>query len=149
MTYQSDEAGAHNIYVRPFRTGSTAVAVRVSPEGGTHPCWSRDGRELFFLARAGELHAARLVARAPLAFSPPILLFRSPLVRTPPVSAPYDVEPDGSLLLNVTAGPPTPITLLQHWARLLPQCADARGSPSFFSWLKHTTIYLSIQSSYR
>ena len=47
MAYGSDETGQLEIYVRPFPEVDTG-RWQVSTEGGHHPVWSRDGRELFF-----------------------------------------------------------------------------------------------------
>jgi serine/threonine-protein kinase len=52
MAYQSDESGTFQIYVRPF-PDVQADQVVVSNNGGTHPLWSRDGRELFYLMPGG------------------------------------------------------------------------------------------------
>lgn len=47
MAYESNESGAFDIYVRPF-PGPAGAKYRVSNGGGREPCWSRDGRELFY-----------------------------------------------------------------------------------------------------
>src|SRR5215203_2599471 len=46
VAYTSDETGAVEVWVRPFR--SAGAPVRVSPQGGRQPRWSADGKELFF-----------------------------------------------------------------------------------------------------
>jgi len=48
MAYQSDESGQFQIYVRPFPDVDRDQTT-ISNNGGTHPLWSRDGRELFYL----------------------------------------------------------------------------------------------------
>jgi len=48
MTYQSDETGQFEIYVRPFPNVDDD-RIQVSNAGGVQPLWSRDGRELFYL----------------------------------------------------------------------------------------------------
>jgi len=52
MTYQSDESGEWQVYVRPFPRVEDDQVV-VSNDGGVMPLWSPDGRELFYL-RPGE-----------------------------------------------------------------------------------------------
>jgi eukaryotic-like serine/threonine-protein kinase len=49
VAYQSDESGQYEIYVRPFPAVETG-RWQVSSSGGETPEWSRDGRELFYLA---------------------------------------------------------------------------------------------------
>ena len=53
VAYVSDLSGRPEVYVRSFE--GTAGSTRVSKDGGTRPRWSRDGRELFFLAPEGRL----------------------------------------------------------------------------------------------
>jgi serine/threonine-protein kinase len=48
MAYQSDESGEFQIYVRPFPQVDDDKEL-VSNNGGFHPLWSRDGRELFYV----------------------------------------------------------------------------------------------------
>ena len=48
IAYQSDESGRFEIYLRPF-PNTDDDKRQVSREGGVHPLWSPDGRELFFL----------------------------------------------------------------------------------------------------
>ena len=52
IAYASDEDGPSEIYVRPYRPGGSASSGkwRISTGGGRNPIWSRDGRQLFFLA---------------------------------------------------------------------------------------------------
>ena len=47
LAYSSLESGHIELYVRPFP--GPGGKWRVSPTGGTHPVWSRNGRELFYL----------------------------------------------------------------------------------------------------
>ena len=52
MADQSTESGRFEVYVRPF-PDVDASRWQVSSNGGLHPLWSRDGRELFFIAGDG------------------------------------------------------------------------------------------------
>ena len=49
LAYASLESGQIEIYVRPFP--GPGGKVRISTSQGTHPVWSRNGRELFYLTR--------------------------------------------------------------------------------------------------
>jgi serine/threonine-protein kinase len=46
VAYASNESGSVQVHVRPFP--GPGAGLRVSPNGGTDPWWSRDGRELFY-----------------------------------------------------------------------------------------------------
>ena len=48
IAYASDETGTEEVYVRTFPP--TDARWRVSSGGGTQPRWSRDGKELFYVA---------------------------------------------------------------------------------------------------
>lgn len=48
ITYQSDESGQYEIYVRPFPNVEDGLWI-VSTAGGIKPLWSPDGAELFYL----------------------------------------------------------------------------------------------------
>ena len=49
LAYQSNEGGENQVYVRPF-PDVNGGRWQVSPAGGIKPVWSRNGRELFYLA---------------------------------------------------------------------------------------------------
>jgi serine/threonine-protein kinase len=48
LAYQSDETGPPQVYLRPVPGPGPRVPVSIG--GGTKPFWSRDGRELYYLA---------------------------------------------------------------------------------------------------
>jgi TolB protein len=54
LAYQSNEAGRWEVFVRQ----ASDRRVAVSTDGGTHPFWSADGKELFFLAGDRLMRAA-------------------------------------------------------------------------------------------
>ena len=56
ITYQSNELGRNEIYVRPFPRVDEGV-WHVSVNGGLKPAWARNGRELFYLDPAHALIA--------------------------------------------------------------------------------------------
>jgi len=51
LTYQSNESGRNEIYVRPFPTG--AGKWQVSTGGGAYPRWALDGRAVYYRTDAG------------------------------------------------------------------------------------------------
>ena len=48
VAYSSDESGRREVYVQSYPEGSNRTVV--SKDGGTHPRWSPDGRELFYVS---------------------------------------------------------------------------------------------------
>ena len=128
MAYISDESGRMEVYISPFvLSGAEGAAVRagkwqVSTAGGTHPRWSPDGKELYFLDPQGDMMAAPIdLAGAALTPGTPVKLFHAPIwaggqnYATPQ----YDVARDGRFLINVeleSAAPQSsPIILIQNW----------------------------------
>ena len=63
VAYVSNEAGAYQVYVRPF-PNAEASRWQVSNGGGGSPAWSANGRELFFLDPANRLVAAQVTPGA-------------------------------------------------------------------------------------
>jgi hypothetical protein len=126
MAYQSDDGGAMEIFVRPFPE-IDAGKVQVSNGGGIRPVWSRNGRELFYLAEAGGSPVLKRVERGsgPLEFSPPVTLldvsnfyFGTFLGRT------YDVAADGRFLVQrieskTSATGPPGVSLVLNWVEEL------------------------------
>jgi len=86
IAYQSDESGRPEISVRAFQpeapeTFSSAPGVLVSRNGGIHPRWRADGRELFYQSTDGRLTAVAVAAGAQgMAFQAvsPVPLFAFP-----------------------------------------------------------------------
>jgi Tol biopolymer transport system component len=58
IAFASVDSGASQIFVRPF-PNTTEARSQISIGGGSQPRWSRDGRELFFLAPDGTLCGRR------------------------------------------------------------------------------------------
>jgi serine/threonine-protein kinase len=61
MAYESSEAGATQVYVRPF-PGPGGI-WQISTGSGTLPVWSPNGRELFYESRDNRIMAADYTAR--------------------------------------------------------------------------------------
>jgi Tol biopolymer transport system component len=57
IAYVSDESGSYEVYLRTLTAEGTLGGdkVRVSANGGNHPRFRRDGRELFYVALDGQL----------------------------------------------------------------------------------------------
>jgi serine/threonine protein kinase len=94
IAYTGQYEGGAQIYVQPFP--GLAGRWQVSRRGGSSPLWSRDGKELFFIA--GDQLFATPVKKA-AAFSPgdplPLLRIDRPSASASEFSDIYDVTPDG------------------------------------------------------
>jgi WD40 repeat protein len=119
VAYQSNETGKYEIYVRPFQAAGGPVPI--STAGGVYPRWSRDGKELYFIAPDAKLMAAPIRTTA-TTIEPglPTALFQTQRLgggmNVIGRSHQYDVAADGRFLINVdTESVAIPITLLMNW----------------------------------
>jgi serine/threonine-protein kinase len=125
IAYVSDESGKSEVYVQPVP--GLGSRHQISPDGGTAPAWSRDGRELFYTTTetfGGQATLTRMmavaVATAPsFVASPPRLLFEGRYGATG-VVRPYDVSLDGQRFLMVKQKERAPVSasqmiLVQNW----------------------------------
>jgi serine/threonine-protein kinase len=103
VAYTSDESGRMEVYLDSYPRPGRRVSV--SWNGGAHPVWRGDGRELYYW-NDGELMAVRLSPSAGDA-APTIgerkMLFRAPYYVGP--NTMYDVSPDGEsfVIVQLTA----------------------------------------------
>jgi hypothetical protein len=112
IAYDAREGERIEIYVRPFPNVNDA-RFQISQGGGLWPLWSRDGRELFYVAGVGG-NADRPVTSVPVKvatgttfdWGPGVRLFNAiPFVRSNIRG--YDVSADGSRFI-VVADPTAP-----------------------------------------
>ena len=71
IAYMSNESGRWDVFVRPSSGGGPRV--QVSTEGGAWPCWSVDGRTVYFSAN-GRAAAAAITTTPTLTASSPLLI---------------------------------------------------------------------------
>jgi serine/threonine-protein kinase len=124
IAYTSEESGVDEVYVRPF-PGSDRARWQISTAGGVVPRWSRDGRQLYYLApRSAGASLAMTITAVPV---PP----GNEFITGPPVviaSLPdgarggYAVAPDGRFLVTAPAeavipggGPRQRLVVVQNW----------------------------------
>ena len=119
VAYQSNETGTYEIYVRPFAAGGEPFPI--STAGGVYPRWSRDGKELYYVAPDAKMIAVPIRATAAtIEAGAPATLFQTRRVgggsNVIGRGHQYDVDRDGRFLINVEAeaGAP-PLTLLLNW----------------------------------
>ena len=121
LAYYSTESGRFEVYIQSFpkREGKWQVSV----DGGVYSRWSRDGKELFYLALDGKLMAASVKEDSALEVGTPKPLFEPPFVGGARTILgfrnQFDVAPDGErFLINVPVAEESslPITLALNWA---------------------------------
>jgi hypothetical protein len=119
VAYTSDESKQQpEVYVQSFPTG--AGKFQISNAGGTQPRWRRDGKELFYMDRDGNVMAVDVKTSPGFQAGVPRPLFHSRLSN--PMAAGsfrFDVTPDGRrFLVNAPAQSDTaaePITVVTNW----------------------------------
>jgi eukaryotic-like serine/threonine-protein kinase len=116
IAYSSNESGRVEVYVTPFP--GPAGKQQISTNGGDHPQWRHDGKEIFFMN--GNALIATPVTADGARFDVGVAqqLFD---LRPAGIGSPYDVSPDGQRILVNTAEQtgPLPITLVVNWPALL------------------------------
>ena len=121
LAYCSLESGGIEVYVRPFP--GPGGKVRISKSGGTHPVWSRNGRELFYMTRPDSKIMVTRYNAAGDRFVPgePELWSDKQLLALGELNT-YDAAPDGNRLAVVlyadgTAGekPTSRLTVLVNF----------------------------------
>ncbi len=111
MTYQANESGQFQIYVRTVPP--SGAKYQISSSGGTEPTWRRDGKELFYVAADQKLMAVPVKLGATVEASTPQPLFA--------VDSNYQPSRDGQrFLVNVPAGgaaaaTAAPLTVVSNW----------------------------------
>jgi Tol biopolymer transport system component len=98
VAYNANESGRWEAYIATFP--EFAARRQVSSSGGVQPQWSRDGRELFYLAPDGSLMGVRVNTRLGLEVSPPSLLFATHFEPSPHRPQ-YAVSSDGARFLGL------------------------------------------------
>jgi serine/threonine protein kinase len=111
IAYDSEETGREEIFVGTFP--NFGGKWRVSSNGGTRPVWSRDGKELYYIALNGNLMAADVKSRPDGSFDAGAA---KALFNTHTTSGLFDVTKDGRFLIpTVTQQPAAPINVVVNW----------------------------------
>ncbi|HEX7708471.1 MAG TPA: protein kinase [Thermoanaerobaculia bacterium] len=114
IAYMSDQNGRFEIFVRS--AAKFDEKWQISSSGGTHPRWSPDGRELYYIDTASRLNAVAIEpAGADLTIGVTTPLF--PITGRPLIH-PFDVAPDGRFLVNALPEVESPNAVaISNWRR--------------------------------
>ena len=99
VAYVTDEAGRHEVVVVTFPDGTQKRQISI--DGGTEPVWSKDGRDLYY--RNGDRMMRVDLSKGIGQAGVPVSLFEGRFVAATVTLANYDVAPDGTTFLMVTA----------------------------------------------
>jgi Tol biopolymer transport system component len=119
VAIQTDQPGRREIVVQSFP--NPAGKWQVSIDGGRTPCWSADGKELYFIAPDQKLMAAKVhTAANSFEYEKPVALFQTHIfgsLPTLPDNRQYTVSRDGRFLINETTQGATapPIIVVLNW----------------------------------
>jgi serine/threonine-protein kinase len=117
IAYSSDESKRNEVYVRPFP--GPGMKHQVSSEGGIHPLWARNGKQLFYRWQ-DQVWVVDVRTDGGFATSKARLLFERPgYIPGTPIRS-YDLSQDGQrfLMVKLEQRKPTPVTemiLVQNW----------------------------------
>jgi serine/threonine-protein kinase len=132
LAYESNSSGRFDVYVRPFPAVGNGQ-WQVSTSGGAQALWSRNGRELFYVAPDGSLMTVPVEPRSEgWSGGTPRKLLEPGYYRGGDVwvSRHYDVSPDGQRFLMIKEGggdaaTAQDIIVVQNWTeelkRLVPR----------------------------
>jgi serine/threonine-protein kinase len=100
LAYVSNESGQFQVYLRPYPGPDRKEPV--STEGGTHPRWNPNGKELFYRNGNRMMAVTVDVSKPPTPMlSRPWVLFEQRYVFAGQTVANYDVSPDGQRFVMV------------------------------------------------
>jgi Tol biopolymer transport system component len=121
VAYTSITTGAPEVYVQPFPNASDGKWL-VSSGGGTEPHWSRDGKELFYVA-GQTLMSVPLTLQHTFSSGTPVRLFDAPVQPWyTNDSDRWQIAPDGKRFLLLVPASKTsapPIDVVVNWPALL------------------------------
>jgi len=116
LSYQSNETGRFEIYVRPFP--ENGARVRVSTEAATEPLWNRAGTALYYRDGLGQIVEVKVTTGAGLSIGAHRVVVSGDYL-TDASHASYDVGPDGRFLLLKRAGADAQTIVVHNWGREL------------------------------
>ena len=123
VSYQSNESGTSQVYVRPFPKVD-AGRWQVSTGGGTRPVWARSGRELFYEFNNALIAVPVQTTGAIFIPGNPAKLFDAAPYYFGNTARTYDVSADGQQFLMIklagtSNAAAASIVVVQHWTEEL------------------------------
>ncbi len=120
LAYATNDSGTYQIVVQSF-PDPNGGKWQITAQGGIEPKWSRNGKELYYLAFDGKLMAVPIKADRTFEAGTPTALFETPLTvnrNQSPRDRRYDVAPDGRFLIAVPSSVrvSNPVTAVVNWA---------------------------------
>ena len=125
FSYQSNESGKDEIYVKPFSPASPGAGGRwqISSSGGIEPRWRRDGKELFYIAPDRKLMSVAVKTGDNFEAGTPQALFPTQLSTVgEAANSRYAPIGDGHRFLMIIDHQPqssTPATVVLNWQAAL------------------------------
>jgi Tol biopolymer transport system component len=120
LAYYANDSGFSELYLESFP--KFGGKWQVSSGGGVSHRWSRDGKEIYYMAPNGDLMAATVKGEAAPELGTPTALFRMRILGGPRTlqgyRSQYDVAPDGRFLVNtpVDESAGASMTVVLNWA---------------------------------
>ena len=104
LAYTAERADGEEVYVRPFPQVDGG-RWRISTDGGDSPVWSRDGRQLFYIARGRAASVPVETAPSFRAGTPTVMFDLPPFYRSAArIGRQWDIAPDGERFLIMNPG---------------------------------------------
>jgi hypothetical protein len=125
LAYTSDETNRNEVYVQEFavspagRSSAGGGKWQISTSGGSLPIWSRDGRELFFIAADQKMTAVEIKTGPKFDPGPPKALFETRIGGS--IDSWFDVGKDGRFLIPIRSAQASsePMTVVVNWPAIL------------------------------
>lgn len=117
LSYQANESGRFEIYVRPFP--ANAGRVQVSTNGGTEAIWGRDGRTIYYRGPVGEIIKVAVTTGASFSIGARTTVAPSGNYLTDSSHPNWDIAPDGRFLMLKRAGEASQMIVVHNWGREL------------------------------
>jgi eukaryotic-like serine/threonine-protein kinase len=110
---QGGVAGGGGVMVQPFP--GPGPHIQISGTGGAQARWSRDGRNIFYVAPNRTLMSVAFDPKTGTAGQARVV-FQTRIVGPNLISVQYDVAPDGRFLINsFPSGNSSPLTMITGW----------------------------------
>ena len=120
LAYNSFESGPLEVFVRRFL--ADGPKKQISHDGGVHPRWTRDGKELVYWSPPGGIYSHTIsMTESTITVGPRQTLLDRPVLSLIDGRTHYDITRDGTrLLVRQPAGPTGPgIKVILNWTSKL------------------------------